>query len=100
MKAGKYLLGKEGAFTSLMKEFLEAPLEGEMTSHMNSCLENPENQNRYNGKGWISLFILRGRRHSRQGSDHLRATERSFRAGVKSLWLGPSRFYGGQHPTQ
>ena len=51
MKAGKSLIGKEGVFTPLMKEFLEAALEGEMTSHMSSCLEDPENQNRRNGKG-------------------------------------------------
>jgi hypothetical protein len=46
MKAGKSLVGKDGIFTPLMKEFLEAALEGEMTSHMASCLEAPENQNR------------------------------------------------------
>jgi putative transposase len=50
MKAGKALVGKDGVFTPLMKEFLEAALEGEMTSHMASCLEEPENQNRRNGK--------------------------------------------------
>src|SRR3546814_4470143 len=33
-----------------MKEFLEADLEGEITSHMSSCLEEPENENRRNGK--------------------------------------------------
>src|SRR5258707_10095923 len=50
MKAGKALVGKDGVFTPLMKEFLEAALEGEITSHMASCLEEPENQNRRNGK--------------------------------------------------
>lgn len=50
MRAGKALVGKEGIFTPLMKEFLEAALEGEMVSHMASCLEEPENQNRRNGK--------------------------------------------------
>lgn len=50
MKAGKALIGKEGVFTPLMKEFLEAALEGEISSHMASCLEEPENQNRRNGK--------------------------------------------------
>ena len=34
-----------------MKEFLETALEGEITSHMDSCLEEPENQNRRKGKG-------------------------------------------------
>jgi transposase-like protein len=50
MKAGKPLVGKEGVFTPLMKEFLEASLEGERVSHMASCVEEPENQNRRNGK--------------------------------------------------
>ncbi|MBA3814720.1 MAG: IS256 family transposase [Alphaproteobacteria bacterium] len=50
MKAGKSLLGKEGIFTPLMKEFLEAALEGEMNSHMADCQEEPEHRNRRNGK--------------------------------------------------
>jgi transposase-like protein len=50
MKAGKSLIGKDGVFTPLMKEFLEAALEGEMASHMATCLDNPDNQNRRNGK--------------------------------------------------
>ena len=50
MKAGKSLVGKDGIFTPLIKEFLEAALEGEMTSHMATCVEEPENQNRLNGK--------------------------------------------------
>src|SRR3546814_2995035 len=50
MKSGKALVGKDGVFTPLMKEFLEAALEGEITSHMSSCLEEPENENRRNGK--------------------------------------------------
>lgn len=50
MKAGKSLVGKGGIFTPLIKQFLEMSLEGEMGSHMNSCSQNPENQNRRNGK--------------------------------------------------
>ena len=50
MRTGKSLVGKEGIFTPLIKEFLEAALEGEMNSHMASCLEEPENINRRNGK--------------------------------------------------
>ena len=50
MKSGKSLLGKDGILTLLMKEFLEAALEGEMDSHMASCLEDSENYNRRNGK--------------------------------------------------
>ena len=55
MRAGKPLIGKEGIFTPLMKEFLEAALEGEMTSHMATCVEDPENQNRRNGKNVKTL---------------------------------------------
>ncbi|EQD35317.1 transposase, Mutator family [mine drainage metagenome] len=51
MKAGRSLVGKDGVFTPLIKEFLEAALEGELASHMASCLEEPGNQNRRNGKG-------------------------------------------------
>lgn len=50
MKAGKALVGKDGIFTPLMKEFLEAALEGEINSHMADCLEDPESNNRRNGK--------------------------------------------------
>lgn len=50
MKAGKALIGKDGIFTPLMKDFLEAALEGEMNAHMANCLEDPEKQNRRNGK--------------------------------------------------
>ncbi len=50
LKAGKGLVGKDGILTPLIKEFLEAALEGEMTSHMATCLEEPDNQNRRNGK--------------------------------------------------
>ena len=55
MKAGKALLGKDGVFTPLMKQFLEAALEGEMSSHMATCLEDSENQNRRNGKNLKTL---------------------------------------------
>lgn len=50
MKAGKALVGKDGIFTPLIKEFLEAALEGEISSHMASCVEESANQNRRNGK--------------------------------------------------
>lgn len=55
MKAGKALVGKDGIFTPLMKQFLEAALEGEMTSHMATCVEDPENQNRRNGKNFKTI---------------------------------------------
>lgn len=43
---GKPLSGKEGIFTPLIKRILEASLEGELDSH----LESEENPNRRNGK--------------------------------------------------
>jgi putative transposase len=50
MKSGKALIGKDGVFTPLMKDFLEAALEGEIDSHMTTCHEDPEVENRRNGK--------------------------------------------------
>jgi putative transposase len=50
LKSGKPLMGAEGVLTPLLKQCLEAALEGEMTSHMATCLEDPENVNRRNGK--------------------------------------------------
>lgn len=45
-KAGKSLLGKDGAFAPLFKQFLEAALESEMASH----IQEGEVPNRKNGK--------------------------------------------------
>lgn len=50
IKSGKPLMGIEGVLTPLIKQCLEAALEGEITSHMATCLEEPENENRRNGK--------------------------------------------------
>lgn len=50
MKSGKPLMGKEGVLTPLIKQCLEAALEGEMASHMASCLEDCDSDNRRNGK--------------------------------------------------
>lgn len=57
MKTGKPLMGKEGILTPLIKQCIEAALEGEMTSHMASCLEDSDNSNRRNGK---ATKIVRG----------------------------------------
>ena len=46
-KAGQGLLGAEGAFTALMKNFLEEILEGELEAHISES----EHPNRKNGKG-------------------------------------------------
>lgn len=50
IKSGKDLFGKGGILTPLLKQCLEASLEGEMVSHMANCLEDPDNTNRRNGK--------------------------------------------------
>lgn len=47
MKKGSPLLGKEGVFTPLLKEFLEAGLSAELEDH----LEQDRKPNRKNGKG-------------------------------------------------
>jgi transposase-like protein len=46
IKKGDTLLGKEGVLTPLLKEFLEASLEGEIEAH----IEESEEANRKNGK--------------------------------------------------
>lgn len=47
IKSGAPLLGVEGVFTPLLKEFLEAAMEGEMAAH----LASDEGANRRNGHG-------------------------------------------------
>jgi putative transposase len=47
LKSGKSLLGKDGAFAPLLENILNAALEGEMDSHMNS--EERSRGNRRNG---------------------------------------------------
>lgn len=47
-KAGKPLLGKDGAFTPLLESILNAPLEGEMDAHL--CGDERMSGNRRNGK--------------------------------------------------
>lgn len=47
LKKGDTLLGKDGVFTPLLKEFLEEALDGELEAH----IESEEVPNRKNGKG-------------------------------------------------
>lgn len=47
LKKGESLLGKDGVFTPLLKEFLEEALNGELEAH----IEQHEDPNRKNGKG-------------------------------------------------
>jgi len=49
LKSGQSLTGKEGVLTPLIKEILEAALEGEMDAHLSAC-KTQEQSNRRNGK--------------------------------------------------
>lgn len=49
LRSGESLLGKDGAFAPLLKEFLEAALEGEMSSHLDE--EERSSGNKRNGRG-------------------------------------------------
>jgi putative transposase len=49
LKSGQSLTGKDGILTPLIKEILEAALEGEMDSHLSDC-RLQEQSNRRNGK--------------------------------------------------
>jgi transposase-like protein len=49
LKSGQSLTGKDGILTPLIKEILEAALEGEMDSHLLDC-KAQEQPNRRNGK--------------------------------------------------
>lgn len=39
--SGQSLTGKDGFFASLLKQFLESALEGEMSSHLSEQVSNP-----------------------------------------------------------
>jgi len=49
LKSGQPLTGKDGVLTPLIKQLLEAALEGEMDAHMSDCQEEGQ-ANRRNGK--------------------------------------------------
>jgi putative transposase len=59
LKSGQSLLGKEGVLTPLIKQVLEAALEGEMESHLQAC-EEQNQPNRRNGKLKKHLKTLSG----------------------------------------
>jgi transposase-like protein len=48
LRSGKPLFGKDGAFAPLLKEFLEAAMEGELDEHLDDAQR--ENGNRKNGR--------------------------------------------------
>ena len=49
IKSGQALTGKDRVLTPLLKQLLEAALEGEMESHLQDCKEQVQS-NRRNGK--------------------------------------------------
>jgi putative transposase len=49
LKSGQSLTGKDGILTPLIKEILEAALEGEMDMHLSDC-KSQDQHNRRNGK--------------------------------------------------
>jgi transposase-like protein len=49
LKSGQPLTGKDGIMTPLIKQILEAALEGEMESHLSDC-KDQDQSNRRNGK--------------------------------------------------
>lgn len=49
LKSGQSITGKDGVLTPLIKQILEAALEGEMETHLSDCQEQGET-NRRNGK--------------------------------------------------
>lgn len=49
LRSGESLLGKDGAFAPLLKEFLEAALDGEMSSHLDE--QERSCGNKRNGRG-------------------------------------------------
>ena len=59
LKAGKPLLGKEGAFAPLLESILNAALEGEMDAHLTE--EERQMGNRRNGKMQKQVSIRRQR---------------------------------------
>ena len=58
LKAGKSLTGKDGVFAPLIKQSLEAALEGEMESHLDEAQR--EQGNKRNGKGKKLMKSLDG----------------------------------------
>ena len=50
LKSGESLTGKDGILTPLIKQIIEASLEGELESHLLSESKTPELSNRRNGK--------------------------------------------------
>src|SRR5262245_25298827 len=59
LKKGQPLMGTEGIITPLIKQIIEASLEGELEAHLESC-SNSEIANRRNGKSRKTLKTADG----------------------------------------
>ncbi len=57
-KSGKPLLGKDGAFAPMLKQFLEAALQAEMDAHLSE--EERQTGNKRNGKGTKTIKSAEG----------------------------------------
>ena len=58
LRSGESLTGKDGAFGPLLKEFLEAALDGEMSSHLNETERLKGNKR--NGRGSKRVKTIAG----------------------------------------
>ena len=58
LRSGESLTGKDGAFAPLLKEFLEAALDGEMSSHLDE--DERSAGNKRNGKGTKKVKTFAG----------------------------------------
>lgn len=58
LRSGQPLMGKDGAFAPLLKEFLEAALDGEMESHLDT--EERSAGNKRNGRGTKRVKTIDG----------------------------------------
>ena len=58
LRSGESLTGKDGAFGPLLKEFLEAALDGEMSSHLDDSERLKGNKR--NGRGSKRVKIMAG----------------------------------------
>jgi len=68
LKSGKSLFGKDGAFATLLKSFIEKALEGEMESHLDE--EERMNGNKRNGKGKKTIKSSAGSFEIETPQDH------------------------------
>ena len=94
LKSGESLTGKDGAFGPLLKEFLEAALEGEMSSHLDESERSKGNKR--NGRGTKRVKTMAGEieietpqdRHSSFTPEILRKRETILADNMSSKIIG------------